>query len=349
MSSTFSHALLACILFAGLASADDMRWVTYEGGQGPGKGKHIVLLSGDEEYRSEEAMPMLGQILAERHGFKCTVLFALDPKKGFIDPNNQSNIPGMFAIESADLIIMSWRFRKPAEGMPYFDAYVRAGKPIIGLRTSTHAFNGLSGEYKRYNNGFDGDDWKDGFGREILGEKWISHHGHHGKEGTRGIITDAGKRHVILTGVKQEEIWGPTDVYGVRLPLPGNSLPLVLGEVVNGMEKDAPATEGKKNDPMMPVCWTKTYWGERGEVGRVFTTTMGASQDFIQPGLRRLVVNAAFWCLEMSDQITPDLNIEFVTKYDPTEFGFRRQKGYWEEIGHRPSDFALDAAKQTSN
>ena len=150
---------------------------------------------------------------------------------------------------------------------------------------------------------------------------------------------------MILTGVKQEEIWGTTDVYGVRLPLPGNSQPLVLGEVVNGMEKDAPATEGKKNDPMMPVCWTKTYWGDKGEIGRVFNTTMGASEDFVEPGLRRIVVNAAFWCLGMSDHISSDLNVDFVTKYEPTKFGFRRQDGYWKGIGHRPADFVLETVQ----
>ena len=70
-------------------------WVVYQGGDGPGKGKHIVLVSGDEEYRSEEALPQLGKILAQRHGFKCTVLFAVDPATGTIDPNNRRQIPGL--------------------------------------------------------------------------------------------------------------------------------------------------------------------------------------------------------------------------------------------------------------
>ena len=61
----------ACVLglawvMAGYSHADD-RWVVYQGGQGPGQGKHIVLISGDEEYRSEEGLPMLGKILAVRH------------------------------------------------------------------------------------------------------------------------------------------------------------------------------------------------------------------------------------------------------------------------------------------
>ena len=61
------------------------QWVVYQGNEGPGKGKHIVFLSGDEEYRSEEGLPMLAKILAERHGFKCTVLFAVDPKTNHIN------------------------------------------------------------------------------------------------------------------------------------------------------------------------------------------------------------------------------------------------------------------------
>ena len=68
-------------------------WVEYEGKEGPGKGKRIVLLAGDEEYRSEETLTQLGRILAQRHGFNCTVLYAIDPKDGTINPNINNNIP----------------------------------------------------------------------------------------------------------------------------------------------------------------------------------------------------------------------------------------------------------------
>src|SRR6266508_4385591 len=78
-------------------------WVVYEGSDGPGKGKHVVLVSGDEEYRSEEALPQLAKILARHHGFKCTVLFAIDPADGTINPN-VSNIPGLEALKTADLM-----------------------------------------------------------------------------------------------------------------------------------------------------------------------------------------------------------------------------------------------------
>src|SRR5207248_10983322 len=107
-----------------------------------GKEKHIVLISGDEEYRSEEALPQLGKILAKHHGFKCTVLFAIDPKTGAINPNVNNNIPGLEALKSADLMIIATRFRDlPDKQMTYLAEYIESGKPIIGMRTATHAFS----------------------------------------------------------------------------------------------------------------------------------------------------------------------------------------------------------------
>ena len=53
--------------------------LVFEGTEGPGKGKHIVFLAGDHEYRSEESLPALARLLAKHHGFKCTVLFNIDP------------------------------------------------------------------------------------------------------------------------------------------------------------------------------------------------------------------------------------------------------------------------------
>jgi hypothetical protein len=294
-------------------------WVVYEGGKGPGAGKHIVLISGDEEYRSEEALPCLGKILSVRHGFKCTVLFAIDPKSGAIDPNQSSNIPGLKALESADLCVMLLRFRDlPDDQMKYIVDYVEAGKPVLGMRTSTHAFNIRKYQtYKKYTNGFGGDDYKGGFGRQVLGEKWISHHGGHKRESTRGLIAPGEEKHAIATGIKNGDIWGPTDVYGVRLPLPGDSKPIILGQVLKGMKFDDAPLEGKKNDPMMPVAWTKSYKG-----ARIFNTTMGASTDLVAEGTRRMLVNGVYWCLGMESQIKGDSSVELVGEFKPTAYGF---------------------------
>src|SRR5262249_873477 len=129
--------LATCLAAPAIAATEGL---VYKGGDGPGKGKHIVLVSGDEEYRSEETLPQLARILAVHHGFTCTVPFAINPADGTIAPN-KSNIPGLEALQSADLMIIFTRFRNlPDEQMKHIVEYVESGKPIIGLRTATHAF-----------------------------------------------------------------------------------------------------------------------------------------------------------------------------------------------------------------
>ncbi|REK18901.1 MAG: hypothetical protein DWQ37_03595 [Planctomycetota bacterium] len=307
--------------------------ITFEGKAGPGKGKHVVLVSGDEEYRSEETLPQLAKILAEHHGFTCTVLFAIDKNDGTINPNQNDNIPGLEALDSADLMIIFTRFRNlPDDQMRHIVDYVESGKPIIGLRTATHAFNlGSESSFGRY--GWQSKEWPGGFGRQVLGETWINHHGGHGSQSTRGIVADDQQDHPILTGIKDGDIWGPTDVYGVRLPLPDDSQPLVYGQVLTGMQPDDPALEGQKNDPMMPIAWTKTFVTPSGKKARTFTTTMGASQDFSSEGLRRLLVNATYWALGMEDHIPAEANVEIVGQYDPHPF---KHSGYTK--GVKPED-----------
>lgn len=316
--------------------AEDL-WLTFAGGEGPGKGKHVVLVSGDEEYRSEEALTQLGKLLAKHHGFDCTVLYAIDPETGEISPNLQTNIPGLEALAKADLMVIATRFRNlPDDQMKAIDDYLRAGKPVVGMRTATHAFNIPKDRvYAHYGNNYKGDkkEWADGFGRVVLGEKWVNHHGHHGKESTRGIIVADAKEHPILKGIADGDIWGPTDVYTVRLPLPGDSKPLVLGQVLAGMTPDAVPLEGGKNDPMMPVAWTKTYSVEGGPAGRVFTTTMGSSTDMASEGMRRLLINGCYWAAGLEGKIPEKSAVDIVGTFEPTPFGFNKAKK-----GVKPAD-----------
>lgn len=308
-------------------------WIVLKGTEGPGVGRHIVLVSGDEEYRSEEALPQLAKILAARHGFKCTVLFAIEPEDGTINPE-RSNIPGLEALSSADLLILFTRFRDlPEQQMRYLVEYIESGRPIIGMRTATHAFNIAEGKpYAKYS--WRSREWEGGFGRQVLGETWISHHGQHGKQATRGIVVREEADHPILRGIEDGDIFGPTDVYGVRLPLPGDSRPLVLGQVVDGMDPDDPPAEGEQNDPMMPIAWIKSYETPDGKRARVFTTTMGAAQDLLSEGLRRLLVNAAYWALGLEDEISERADVDLVGEYRPTPFGF----GTYVK-GRKPADY----------
>lgn len=276
----------------------------------PGPGPHIVLLAGDEEYRSEEALPQLAKILSQRHGFRCTVLFSLD-KEGFIDPDEQQDQPGLESLETADLVVMMLRFRRwPEEQMRHFDDYYRSGKPILAIRTSTHAFAHESGPFERY--GWRSKIWPGGFGKQVLGETWISHWGSHGTEATRGVTESGAENHPILRGVK--DVFGPTDVYEVHPPADAEIL--MRGQVLAGMEPNSGPSERMKgdqpiNEPMMPILWTR---------GKVVTTTMGSAQDLANEGFRRLLVNSCLW---LTDQpISASANVDLVGEYQPSAFGF---------------------------
>ena len=353
------HALVLLMLAASTTFAADS-WITFQGKEGPGKGKRIVMISGDEEYRSEEDLPQLAKILADEHGFTCTVLFEVDAKTGQIAPDEHDNIPGIEALDTADLMIIHTRFRAlPDDQMKHVDDYLKAGKPVIGLRTATHAFAGLKGEYEKYNYNYHGSEsaWKDGFGRLVLGETWISHHGSHKSESTRGLIAPGAKDSPLVNGIGDKEIWVPTDVYGVRLPLPGDSKPIILGQVTKrsgpaqsaeqdvfyGMrptdtEPVGPTTDKKgktadKNNPMMPVAWTKSYQLPDGKPGKSFCTTMGSATDFTNEALRRLIVNAVYDLLDM--KVPEKANVAIIGDYKPSAFGFG---GY--KKGMKPEDYA---------
>jgi type 1 glutamine amidotransferase len=306
---------LAGLLICSAAAAADR--LSIAGKNGPGKGKRIVLVSGDEEYRSEQALPQLARILAQRHGFDCTVLFAIDPSTGAIKPDQNDNIPGLEALDSADLMILFTRFRNlPDAQMKHIVDYVESGRPVVAMRTATHAFDlKTSPTYRRYS--WNSKEWDGGFGRQVLGETWIAHHGKHGVQSTRGVFVTGQEKHPILRGIQSGAIWVPTDVYKVRLPLPDGTQPLVLGEVLEGMNPSDAPVAGNQNDPMMPVAWTRTYAG-----ARIFTTTMGSAQDLLNSSFRRLLVNACYWSMRMEQRIAEQSSVELVGAYEPLPFKF---------------------------
>jgi hypothetical protein len=141
------------------------------------------------------------------------------------------------------------------------------------------------------------------------------------------------EKHPILRGIKSGDVWGPTDVYGVRLPLPGDSQPLLLGAVLTGMKFDDPPVEGDKNKPMMPIAWVKSYTGAAGKKSRIFTSTIGASTDFSNEGVRRLLVNACYWCTGLEEKILEKSSVELVGDFKPLPFKFNGAK-----LGVKPAE-----------
>lgn len=324
------HALLEKLW--GVSAPEN--WLKYPGSDGPGKSKHIVLIAAEQEYRSEQSMPMLAKILSTHHGFECTVLFGVNasgevdptmpvyPEKGKEAEFKEHHIPGLEQLASADLVILCTRLLTlPKSEQEQFVNYVDSGKPIIALRTANHGFRGplpykIDGKQVRW-------------GEDILGGTFLNHHGRWHADSTRGFFDKAQTQHPILMGVN--DIWGDSDVY--RTYKEGSSLPkdctaLVWGQPLMGRQaNDLP---NEKLEPL-PVAWAKPWQTSQGVSSRVFHCTMGSGNDFKNPGLRRLVVNAAYWCIGLEASISATSSVDLVGSYQPLESGFN-----YKELGVKP-------------
>ena len=319
--SAFLVILIAVFSISCVSAQNGRTFLQFNGKSGPGDGKNIVLISGDDEYRSEESMPMMAKILSEHYGFNTTVLFPIEPETGNIVPSYQNNIPGLEHLKHADLVIMLIRFRDlPMDQMKHLEDYFKSGKPFIALRTSTHPFaikDQNSPFFKwTWNSKVPG--WEGGFGQQIIGETWVAHHGIHKSEGTRALVdgVDRDADHPILRGI--DDIWAPTDVYSIK-NLPSTANVLLYGQSTAGMTPEAPLMWDKS---IMPIAWTKEYSLDGGKTGKVLGSTLGSSIDFEVEDMRRLIVNASFWLLDMPEVITPELSVDIVGSYEPTMFGF---------------------------
>ncbi len=301
--------------------------VVYESTEGPGAGKHIVLIAGDHEYRSEEILPAMARILAKNFGFKCSVFCTLDDE-GFIELGS-SNIRGLDALENADLLILGLRFQDfPAEEMQHVINYLERGGPIFGIRTSTHAFRIEEGPFTKYSWNYEGEEYEKGFGRQVLGETWAGHYGTNHEQSSRILIHEDQVVHPILRGVRNMHV--QSGGYFAD-PLPPSTV-LAVGQVLNGMDADSLPDPEKE---LVPVAWVRHYEAKDGTQGRVFTTTHGASEDFLNPGFRRMLINAALWTSGLEDVIAPESDVSLVGPYNPVTFSFG---GY--RRGVKPADLA---------
>jgi type 1 glutamine amidotransferase len=304
--------------------------LVYAGDKGPGTGKHIVWLAGDHEYRGEESLPALARIMAKHYGFKCSIFFTTDPATGFIVPGS-SNISGLEALKTADLLVVFLRFQDfPDDQMQHIVDYLGRGGPVVGYRTATHAFQIKRPDAKFLKYTWKGGDesYPGGFGRQVLGETWVSHYGKNHAQSSRLLLQPDQASHPILRGVK--DVWVQSGGYTAD-PMPGSTI-LALGQILDGMTPDSPPAKDKKE---MPVAWVRSYKGASGKEGRVFTTTHGASEDLLNEGFRRMAVNATLWALGLESSIRPANEIGFVGPFKPSSFAF---DGYVK--GMKPSDMS---------
>ena len=332
------YGILSIVMLWSLSGLADETWLTLKGQDGIGKGQHIVFVTGEEYYRSEEGMSMFARILSQRHGYDCSVLFAIDNATGVINPNKTDNIPGLHLLADADLMVIFARFRQlPDADMKHIVDYVNAGKPVLGIRNATHAFRySRKSPYADWH--FRSNAWPGGFGQQILGDTWVSHYGKFQQEATLAHATTEHREHPVMQGIA-DRIFIRTDVNGVNKLKPEDQI-LLRGQVLSGPGPDAPPVTDKRKDTRMPLAWFKNYTAPSGKTGRSFCTTAGSSTDWLSEDLRRLMVNAIFHLTGHAEEIPARTNVDFVQKYEPKPFRNHSDEE-WTAMGLKPGDFGL--------
>ncbi|QDT09832.1 ThuA domain-containing protein [Planctomycetes bacterium K23_9] len=313
------YLIVAASLFAFNAAATAEPLV-YEGTEGIGKGKHIVFIANDHEYRSEQTCPVLAKILAKHHGFRCTVLFGIDDQ-GAIKAGAAS-VPGLDALKDADLLFFFTRFMNlPDEQADAIVDYFERGGPAVGVRTSTHCFNGQKGKWEKLNFNYDGEDYRGGLGEQVFGNTWHkergqSHYGTNHQMGCRITAVAGAESHPILSGVKK--IHAYSGAYESRLP--SGAVPLVEVQVLNTF---GPSDEIHPDKPIVNAGWASTqYVAPSGakKQSRVVYTSFGASEDMLDEDARRFMVNACLWAGGWEKQIRDDLDVSIVGGYFPSPY-----------------------------
>lgn len=233
----------------------------------PARPPHIVFMIGEDEYQTWETLPEFAKTELEPRGYRVTLIHA--------DAADKNNFPGLVAaLKDADLLFLSVRRRTPRqEQLDAVRAYLNAGKPLVGIRTASHAFalrpkETLTDSKLAIWQAFD---------PEVLGGHYEGHHGN----GPKSAIAPApgAETHPILKGIAVSKLPGNGSLYKVS-PLVPDAKPLLLGSI--------------PDKPVEPVAWARLYGAKQA---RVFYTSLGHPDDFRNPEFRRLLVNAVAWAV----------------------------------------------------
>lgn len=223
------------------------------------KRPHVVILSAEDEYRTEVTLPAFA---AKHLGKDFKVSFV------FESPAKKYDLPGVEVVNDADVLLVSVRRRPiPAEQLAIIRKYVAAGKPVVGIRTASHAFHlrdkqpdGLAA-------------WLE-IDREMIGGNY---QGHTANNSTGIIRPLPDVKHPILTGIPAGEFPSGGTLY-LNTPLDANAVELMRGRVEGIGQQE-------------PVAWTF----QRKDGGKTFYTSLGHKDDFEQPAFQRLLLNGIYW------------------------------------------------------
>ncbi len=250
---------------------------------------HAVIVVGTHHYSPEKTMPLFASEL-ERLGFRTTVINPdWDPEK------DKRGLPGVEALATADVGIFFTRFLKLEEDqLKHITDFLETGKPVVGFRTSTHAFNYPKGDPR--------EKWNHSFGRDALGTPYLIHLA----GATKVNTVKGGAKHPILTGVDLTSWESPGTLYLTNLE-PGTT-PILMGTGSPSGKKAQVRTNQFGTHDLKPVmtdtvAWTwENKWG-----GHTFSTSLGHVGDFANPQSIRVMVNGVFWA---AGQEVPDAATE---------------------------------------
>lgn len=240
----------------------------------PAPAAHLVFMIGEDEYHTWETLPEFAKTDLQPAGHRVTLIHA--------DAADKNRFPGLVeALRDADLLFLSVRRRTPhKEELGAVRAFLAAGKPLVGIRTASHAFalrpKDTVTDPKLAT-------WQE-FDPEVLGGHYSNHHGNGPK--TTVTLASGAEAHPILRGISVAKLIGNGSLYKVS-PLEKQTTALLLGTV--------------PDKPAEPVAWTH-YYGP-GQA-RIFYTSLGHPDDFKNPEFRHMLVNAIAWALIKAPGIT---------------------------------------------
>ncbi len=237
-----------------------------------GAAKRVVLMIGEDEYKTWETLPAFAEQELTPRGYAVRVIHS--------DPADKHNFPGLIeALKDADLLVVSVRRRSPPrEQLDAIRRHLEAGKSLIGIRTASHAFAVRGADQEALASHPDRAEWTE-FDREVLGGNYT---GHHGEGPSTNVLPapDAPLDHPIRVGLAGGGWSSVASLYRTG-PLSPDAQTLLLGLI--------------PGQPIQPLAWTRLYGDRRA---RIFYTSLGHESDFADSAFRQLLVNAVAWGLE---------------------------------------------------
>ncbi|MCI0625540.1 MAG: NPCBM/NEW2 domain-containing protein [Acidobacteria bacterium] len=230
---------------------------------GTSHNSRVVLMIGEDEYETDETLLRFATGELERRGIRCTLVLA--------DPKDKNSFPGLEALNGADLLVLSVRRRTPPKAqLDLIRSYLEAHRPLVAIRTSSHAF--VSESRSPHS------DWKR-FDADVLGGTYVGYDGGARETGSEAWSVAQAAGHPILKGLEKARFYTPSWIYRMRSLAPTTTV-LVKGR-------------WSHDRPTEPVAWTNSYKG-----GRIFYTSLGHPGDFELTEFRLLLLNGIFWAMD---------------------------------------------------